>query len=404
MQSTTNSNSIYNYNVTIKTLFKNDKNPIFIDKLRIKNVVIDYNYDSKVFPIIYASLALSTNMIKKLEENMSTGTVLFNLQKSVLNSNMPELKIDVIKEECIYYMSKSSDKFKNTELPEDKSNSEQYGFIITVGFISLNHVNYNKFHGSGIINNGDMISVIYYLLNKHKLLIEPFDNNKKLNNVVIPPSKSTYSCIDYLNDISAFYNTPYRFFMDFDITYLIGSYGQPIKLKGQITNTIKIKVLNFFDESNIEGIYKDNVDNIYIVPISASNATLLKNNITDKVVTGINAITSDGKSSKIDISNFDDNSDIENHLYNVRIPNDNKALLENMRINRLNNSIVVNVIKNNVDCSIFTINCSYYLDLDAVYGEEYSGNYILSSRKEVYMQQSDTLGMSIMLTFKKVHK
>ena len=50
--STNNKNSIYKYTGTITTLFKNDKDPLTIAGIRIKSMVIDYDYDRHNIPLI----------------------------------------------------------------------------------------------------------------------------------------------------------------------------------------------------------------------------------------------------------------------------------------------------------------------------------------------------------------
>lgn len=397
--STNNKNSIYKYTGTITTLFKNDKDPLTIAGIRIKSMVIDYDYDRHNIPLIYATIALTYDMMNKLKDNMNTGTVVVNIQKYVENSDMPGLKIDVIKKECVYFMS--SDAAKNKEQALNPDRTEDYGYVTTIGFIALDHINKNKTAVNGVIKNGTMSSGLYYVLKGHNLLMEPLKNNATLKQVFIPPSKSVAKIIKYFNSISTFYDTPYRFFMDFNTTYLMSSSGKGLKKKGETIGTVRIKLVAKYNEDNMEGMYEDKVNFMYMLNVSATYATLAQNSVTDKTYSSIAGISTSGATSKEQL-NIAKDSIIKPNTSNIRISNNNTKLITNMKVAAQNNSTIISINKNKIDGSVFTINKVYYINTDDVYGKEFSGNYLLSAKKEVYMQEGEGLAMSIMLYFKKV--
>lgn len=400
--STTNKNAIYKYTGKFTTLYKNDDDPIVIDRLRIKSILIDYSYDRNNMPLIYANIAVTYEQLKKLKANMKTGTILVNIQKYIENSDMPGLKIDYINAECVYFLSSDIGKDKEQAINPDRT--EDYGYIVTIGFIALDHINKNKTAINGVINSGSMSAALYYALKGHNLLLEPLENNDKLKQVFIPPMKSVSKVISYLNDLSTFYNTPYRFFMDFDCTYLISSSGKAVKKKSEAMTTVRIKLVKEYTEGNMEGMLEDKENKMYVLNVSATYANLMKNSVTEKTYSSIKGINTSGNTSTVPI----EEEGVDSSLYkpnssNVRISNENTGLIENMKTAAMNNSVVLGIVKNKTDGAIFTINKYYYVEADDVYGPEVSGVYILSSKKEVYMQEGEGLAMSVMLTFKRLY-
>lgn len=398
--STTNQNALYKYAASITTIFNgNNGNPIIIDSLRLKSLIADYSFDSHNMPLIYATVALTYEQVNSFKDNMDTGTVVLNIQKYIENSDMPGLKIDYVNTECVYFMNTDAGKDKEQAVVDESERMPDYGYILTIGLIAKDHINKNKTTINGVINNGTLSSAVYYVLKNHNLLMEPFNYNTELKQVFIPPMKSVNKTLNYLNELSTFYQSPYRFFMDFDCTYLMSSSGFAIKKKGEHITSVYIKLYKEFDENNMEGMQEDKENKMYIINVSASNSTLMENKVTRNTYSSIKGVNTTGTSSSVELA---DNSVVEGNTSSIRLSNENTQLIENMRLTALFNSTVISITKNKVDGSIFTINKRYHITADDVYGAEYSGVYILSNKKEVYAQEGEALTMSILLTFKKV--
>lgn len=398
--STSNRNTIYKYTGSITTLFKEDTEPLIINSLRLKSIVIDYSYDKNNFPLIYATVALTHEMMNKLKDNLGTGTVLLHIQKYVENSNMPGLLIDAINAECTYFMS--NDMGKEREQAIDPDRTEDYGYIVTIGFIAVDHINRNKTAINGVINTGTMSAALYYVLQGHNLLMEPLTYNSQLKSIFLPPMKSVASTVKHLNSISVFYDTPYRFFMDFDTTYLISSSGKGLPKKGDLINTVRVLLVKEYNESNMEGMLEDTENAMYILQVSATFATLMKSELTDKSYSSISGVSTQGTKESAELTEANNSTVIKANTSNIRIPNGNVNLIKNMQAATLNNNIVMGITKNKIDSSVFTINRIYNIITDDVYGTEYSGDYLLASKKEVYAQEGEGLALAVLLTFKKL--
>ena len=202
--STSNTNAIYKYTAQISATFPGDSEVTVIEDLRFKYVIVDYNYDEFNFPLIYCMLSLTIDQRNKLVTNQKKATIVFTLQKYIENSDMPGLKIDVINEECIYFISTDTNKLAEKDRVLDENRSEDLSDNITIGLISLNHINRNKKVVNGIIKSGTMSSTLCYVLNGHTLLMEPIQNNITMSNFALPPINSVSKMIKYLDSYKTF--------------------------------------------------------------------------------------------------------------------------------------------------------------------------------------------------------
>ena len=399
--STSNKNAIYKHSASITTLFKGDKDPITLGFLRIKSITVNYNYDAYNMPLIYATVAMTYEQVQKFRAYQNDGTVLFNLKKYIENGDMPGLEVDVIKAECVYFMP--SDIGKDKEQAFDPDRTEDYGYVFTMGFIKADHINKAEAHRNGIINGGSMSAALYWLLNDHTLLMEPLLNNAKLKQVFIPPTDSTAGVIKYLNSLSTFYDTPYRFFMDFDTTYLISSSGRGIKKKGEDINMITMHISTTYNEANMEGMTEDRENKRYSMEISGTYATLYKANLADKMVSEISSVSTTGGTQSTTVVEKDSKSVIKKKDTSIRVSNENTGLIETVKTDVLNNETTLTIIKNKIDGSIFTINKVYYINADDVYSkEEASGYYLLASKVETYLPEGQGFAMSCMVKMKRL--
>lgn len=397
--STTNKNAIYKYTASITTLFKNDKDPIKLEFLRIKGFTIKYNYDNSNMPIVYTTVAMTHEQAKKFKDNQKEGTVLFNVKKYIENGDMPGLEVDVIKEECVYFMPNSI--AKEREQASDPERTEDYGYIFSLGLLKVDLINKSKTHKNGVINKGSMSAALCWILSDHKLLIEPLDHNDQLKQVFIPPTDSTADVIKYLNSLSTFYDTPYRFFMDYDVTYLLSSSGKGLKRKGDINTVVKITLIKEYDESNMEGMGEDKENKMYLLNVSASNADLYRANMADKMTSKVTTIDTVGESNSAELEK--NNGPVQAKQTTIRVSNKNTRMKDTMRINVLNNENVLVITKNKIDSSVLTLNKIYYVDADAVYEkEDISGYYLLGSKMEVYSPEGNGYASSVMLVLKRI--
>lgn len=393
----------YRYTATF-TLVLSDES-IELNPMYIKSIIVDYNYTAdNTMPLIYLTITLDNKIIYKLLDNLDTGLITFNIQRYVKNSDMPIYE-DYIKDEFVYFMSNDLNlrrENQNQEVESDDMSGTNFT-VITIGLMALRHVNNNKKTLNGVIKRAPMMSLIYYLIGDDvPVLMEKFQHNMILKNIVVPPLESKNKLIKYLNDISAFYDTSYMYFMDFDVVYFMSTSGTMIAKKGDEMNDVIITLLKFNSmDAKYQGMTIDTDNKAYRLNIPDDYAKKADNKVVDKSYKTVVATGTDQKSVKsaVDTSTAEY---MKEKRSMIRIPNDNHAIVNNI-ISDINNSATTIVIqKTDLDSQVLTPNKRYMIDAAETYGVKYSGQYLLSRKREIYIREDDTFTMDTILTLNKI--
>jgi len=399
--STSNTNSIYSYSASITITFNDNKDPMVLDNVFIKGLVIDYSYDEKNFPLLYVNVSIPDDVVDVLVENQSTGTIIFSLKKRIINGDYPGLMMDYIEGKFVYFMPNSASAYDEQEKEKNPENTNDYNDIYTIGLISLDHINKSKKSVNGMIKSGTKSSILYYMLKDHKLLMEPIQYNSIMKNTILPPIGSVTKALNYFNELEVFYDTPYRFFMDFDMTYLTSSSGKLIRKKGSICDNVIINVSNIYDERNMEGMILDKDLGAYIINTSATFCSMIDSSLADKGYNKISAAITTGNKSDIIVKDVTD-SEITNKTTNIRLPNNNIKLLKNIEYKNKLNIITMSISTTKIDSSVITMDKIYTINVDEVYGSNYTGQYLLVQKKEMYTPDAEGLALNISMIFKKI--
>jgi hypothetical protein len=396
----TNTNDLYKYTASMTLVF-DEKNPIELGMLYIKGIVVDYNYELNNFPIIYVTLALDNNLRDKMSENQENGSVIFKLQKYITNNDNPDLKITCFEGKFIYIMPSSvSDKSEEEEV-ENIEEREDIVKTFTIGLAKVDHVNSSKKAFNNVIRNGTVSSTINYFLKDHQVLMEPITNNKSISYIILPPLSSISKALNYLNSLYAFYSTKYRFFMDFDVTYLLSSSSKITKRKGEKYSDIMINIRRDYDEANLEGMITDSKGKRYVLNVSSSYCTFSDANMSNKSYSQYAATTTEGGVSTISVADHSGSELVDKKTY-VRLSNNNTSYLANMKSQAKLHNVSIAVSTTKVDSTIFTLNKNYHLTMNETFGSEYNGQYLLASRRDVYSPEGEGFNLNITLTFNKI--
>ena len=371
-----------------------------IETTSIRTIAIDCNYDQMNMPMIFMTLGIYQSLANKMILHQDIGLFILDIKRCVSNSDMPDLYSDYISDKFIYFIAGNIDTENTVEITEDAPDDDT---TVTVGLLSLDHVNKNKKTVNGIIN-GKLSSAMYYLTGHLPIVIEPPSNNVTLENVILPPINSVNKSLEYLNSINVFYNTPYRFFIDFDQAYLISSSGNAIKAKGEHISSVMITIRHEDEaESLIQGMTTNKSQALYEVIVSSKDCELSDNGLSEKSYSKISATNTSGKSSKTTLSTVSTGSSITSKTKTIRISNDNTGLLNNLATSIDQSAIQILVQKTDVDSSVFTMNKEYIIRANDAYGSEtYNGRYLLTRKRELYIRDDNTFTMDVMLLFKKV--
>ena len=209
--------------------------------------------------------------------------------------------------------------------------------------------------------------------------------------------------IKYLNDnLGVFYDTPYRFFIDFDTTYLVSSSGNAIRARNQYIYTIVIDIREI--DSNISeepGAYVDLKSGKYTIGIDASKVEYVKNNVTNKIVNKVTVINSKGDVFEQDIE--DNKAKVTSTINQImNISNNDQNVINNISYSVESANVTITIVKNDLDASLFTLNKEYIIN-DPVH-DSYAGHYILLQVKQLFIKQNENFIMSTVLKFKKSTK
>ena len=393
--------NVYKYKADMKYI--NGETTINIDNVNIKSVIIDSDYKNSNMPMIFVTASIHTDNISELEDNQSTGIIILNIQRAVVNSDMPDLYTDYINDKFIYFTTpgNAGDNVVNND--GDIDDRPDLYEIITIGLLSLDHVNKNKKSINGIMN-GSLSSIMYYMTSHLPVVIEPPVNNVEFKNKIFPPMNSVSKALKYLNSLQVLYSTNYRFFIDFDYAYLLSSSGKAIKRQGENITSIFIKVKNSYDEGkNPTGMSISEDKSMYLISADANSCEISDNSVTDKFYSKLVATDSDGSVSSKNV-NESQKTNVDSKSRNIRVPNNNSGLVDNM-ISSLNNSTTTILVQlTDVDSSIFTMNKEYVLNMDDIDESSYNGYYILIRKRELYIRTNEDYSMNVMLLFEKVAK
>lgn len=397
-----NSADIYKYTVEIK-IFINDGAEIFtVNQYNIHSLLINYEYVNLNMPICFLTAAIDKAVIDKMIKFIDKSLISMTVSKYIANSDMPGVTVASITGQFIYFIGDDYNKNNDQDYIEQNKEREDIFKVITIGLIKLDHINNNKKTFQGVVNGTDTSSMIYYCCGNLPLVLEPITYNKSINSLMFPMLQSVSKAIDYLNThVHAFYDTMYRFYMDFDSTYLVSSSGKPIPKKGDKINSIIINIYNKSDKlSNIQGMNTDTKQKVYIVNTDKNNCEPIENTTTGSSFTTLSGANSDGKTGSQAVSTHV-NSKISAKDRLIRVPDGNDTLLKNKLSEIKNASTGFMIMLTDVDRDIFTINNKISIKCtEAFPGRD--GTYIMIQRKEIYTREQNHMTLSTTLNLNKI--
>lgn len=396
-------NSMSKYRYKIEMIYLDIVNNSSYEILNecIKSVIIDSNYDINCMPTLFVNMNLDKSLIDNMIINMNTNLFTLAIYKYDELSN-EELEVEYFRKKFIYFLP--DDVNKNNSIDYNNANIEQHSENtykpITIGLICLDHINNNKKSLEINASNCAMYDCVKYCVSHmDNLLIEPFFYNDTFNQLIMPAMDSVNKALQFLNNYRVFYQTPYRYFQNFNETYIISSNGMHIKRKGEKYGTIVFKIKDILNsEANDPGIIINNIDKTYEVNVNYLDTDVYDNTIVNKSKNKIKGITSSGADLK-SLKNTSINSNEK--INNIRLNNDNSNMLENLEAYANSSNAYINIIKTGLDTDLFTINKRYSIRNIDKY-QHLNGYYLLSRKREIYMREDNTFNMSMVLNFRKI--
>ena len=366
----------------------------------IKSIIIDHNYEQNCMPIIYVNAmiekALLDHMILNINNNILS-VVLYKYDELMDH----QLDIECFRDTFTYFLPDDVNKMDSIDYNE-KTNDQNYGDTyrkVSLGLICVKHINRNKKSIEMNVKNTSMYNIVKYCMQDfNPIVIEPFNYNDTFDQFIIPPIGSINKTLKYLNDYRVFYNTPYRFYQDFNCAYIISSSGLAVPRNNEKYTSIifDIKEINEIDANEI-GIMKNISKSNYNINVNSIDTAVYVDSLIQKSKTKIKGITSTGTSLK---SLSGSSNYLDDKIESVRLNNDNEHMIENIIATNNSSNVYININKNNLDTDSITINKKYSINNIDRYSD-LNGNYLLNRKREIYIRENETFVMNMTLNLCK---
>lgn len=392
-------NTAYRYVIDTMTFIAEDgAEPIEIPPESITTITNNYDYDKNNMPIVYISFNINTLLYDKMIEYADTGKIIFGFKK-YNNQSYSALRSNYIYSEFAYLIETDVDYHKSLNKIEGDTSSNTNSYKRgSLALIDLHSIDNNKGIFNGIIKNSNMISIVNKYTSHMSMVIEPFHNNEKIDTLIIPPISTLTELLKFLNDEELFYDNGYRFFRDFNRSYLLSNSGNAVDDGDDTYDTIVLNILDTTDsDSKSVGIDVDKHQKAYILNIDALDTHMHINLVQDKDYNTIIGIGDLGEINKVSLGTKSELS--KERVVFTRC--DHKEEIDVIAKSIDRSSVVLQVSRTELDGSLFTPNKEYIVKNYSEYSE-YNGRFLLSSKKEVFIQQDDEFISNTVLTFKKI--
>ena len=396
----------YNYRIELRYIDSSNIE-VEIDSLQLQYILIDKDFEHLNMPVICVFGSIEKNILDDMIRNINNNIVTLGIYKYDAAGQRDNITEKYFHDKFIYIIKgdvSKTDKLDNPGGIDDKTGNKNYAEV-NMFLIQQSAVNNNRQTINGVYHNASMNSLILQTTNYiGRMLLEPLTYDTKFDQIIIPPLDSVSSYIKYLNDnVGVFYDTPYRFFIDFDTTYIVSSSGNPIRARNQYIYTIGIDIeeIDPNDTTEKQGAYVDVRAGKYTIAVSTANIEYSKNQVSNKLVNRVTVINSKGEAFVQDIE--DNKAKITGVINQImNISNSDKNVINPIASNIESGNTILSIVKNDLDASLFTLNREYIVN-DPLH-KDYNGRYMLTQSKQLFIKQNENFIMSTILSFRKVSK
>lgn len=367
----------------------------------IKTIVIDHNYDKNSMPILFITMKLDKSLVDDMILNINKNLILLAIYKYDNLSDTKE-EVEIFRDKFTYFLPdgvNANDPIDYTEENEKEHRGNTFRDIV-MGLISINHINRNKkYLELNTVNSTIYDCARYCTSHFDNLVIEPFIFNDVHKRIIMPGQESVRKALEFLNSYRVFYYTPFRFYQDFDYTYVISSSGMAIPKDNELYSSIVVNIRDILEsDANDIGLVENKTSGTYEVPVSYVNTSVYDNTIANKSRTKLKGVSSTGSIEK-SLNNVADYS--EDKISRVRLNNDNDNMIYNLQADTNNKNVLVYFSKADLDSTVFSINKKISVHHIDRY-QQYNGNYLLYRKRECYIREDSTFVLNTMINLRKV--
>lgn len=395
--------SQYKYTVSMVYLDQKRGKSTNIKTECIKFLIIDHNYEKNYMPILYVSMKLDKKFLDDMILNCNKNLIMLALNKyDDLTDEKQE--IECFRKKFTYFLP--NDVNKNDPIDYNEGNeSEHLGNTykdVTIGLMCIDHINNNKRDFYFLLKNTTIgVPVEQTMEHFDNLIMEPIGEATIIPQLMMPTQDSVSKTLNALNNIRVLYDTPYRYYQDFNFVYLLSSSGRAIKKQGDIYSSVIIEIEDINSKTaNDVGVILNKSSKTYQIPVNYVNTEIYDNTIVNKSQTDLVGMTSSG-TKKTTLKNQASYSLRKNST--MRLPNDNDGMLENIKVAKNNNNFLVYVQKTDLDTDVLSPNKRITIHHIDRY-KEHNGGYLMYRKRECYLRDDTSFILNTMINLKEIYK
>ena len=293
----------YQYSISLTWHRKdsNSKEDVFeIRPEMINAFAVFSDYENAFMPIAYATLSINKSNADDIIKYVKDAYFDLSIQKVVpKEEGDSNIRITTgYSGKCVYFIDQDINYNKELDYISEENDKNPLNAIlevISIGLMWEACIERNKQTNNETIVNSTMFNTVMKFLQHTPLVVEPFDYNDNIDQLIVPPKDSLIKTISFLNEVKVFYASKYRMFFDPDCTYLLSSSGKGVKKKGEKYLDCLFNVRSITDPLAYEpGMSESSENKCYYMDIHVKDSYYTKDTDTQKVWNEIETILDPG--------------------------------------------------------------------------------------------------------------
>jgi len=396
-------NTKFRYIIELTYLDQKKNKATAIKNECVKFVIIDHNYEKNCMPIVYVNLRLDKKFMDDMIKNCNNNLIMMVIYKYDDLTDEKQ-KIECLRKKFTYFLPNDVNKNDTIDYTEETESEHLNNTFrqAVIGLMCIDHINLNKQTFKFNLKKVSISEPVNTVMgNFDNLIMEKIGDPTKIESLVVPAKDSVNSMLRELNNIRVFYDTPYRYYQDFNHTYLISSSGRAIKKPGDTYTSILVNIeeINKVEAYEIGAII-NKTSKTYEVPMNYVNVSIYDNTLSNKSRTTLVGMSSSGATDK-SLKNTASYS--KDKKQTIRLNNDNEGMLDNIKAIEDSSNFFVYIQKVDLDTDLFTLNKRVTIHFIDRY-REHDGDFLMYRKREMYLREDDTFLMNSMIDFKELQK
>lgn len=395
----------FKYTVSLKYMKKATKKYVSINYMNIDYVVIDRDYDANNMPIIYIGLNIDKNLADDIIKNEKDNLINLEIYKFKYDEDTYIQRVEevYIRSQCTYFTADDLNPTKDLDYADTEDGIRDDVFKqITIGLMQISLINENAVVFNNTFDKTTLANAVRTITNHiSNMLIEPLTYGADELNQIAVYQDTVSKSLRALNQVKVFYSTQYRFFMDFDTTYLLSTRGIEVPKRGERIAAVLVCIKNIDDYVGMDdGMYINKTQKNYQVNISKASTASYTDKLTDKLYNNIVAVTNSGEKMQFDL-NIDKSDYGSSKVKTVYIPNDNIHMAENIKSQTENSGVIMTICKECLDVDVFTPNHRIVVKNPQEESEK-DGDYLMTRKKEIFVRDAKDFILSTLVDMRKI--